>query len=448
MRLYSTILISLCLFFPAVLLANNVTPIAVITNDISRDFFFDGESVTFDGTGSYDRDESGSYITAYSWTIDGSTYTSSTPTVTFSLTSGQQSKTVTVKLKVRDDEYTWSSEVTKTYTVRRSQQRYFYVKDHLGSVRVTVDEEGEPLGYDDYYPFGLVMPGRSSNVSNPDDLYKYTGHERDNEIGLDLTYAGARYLDPVTGIWLSIDPKVDDYPGWSPYNYSLNNPVNLWDPDGKAPSSCCLTSQMFGGIGSIVDVVHATLGDRAAQSRVTARLAYATTTTAVTVGAVYAAPYIGSGLVTSSNAALSNPGTTTTVVGTTLGALDPNPGADYIPGPVDNVGNSLGQAVRTLGDDATRIPLNRLNHIFGKSEHALESLVMKFGSQEEAFKAVQTVANEALKAGKLTPNARGILPSGNLGNIINVRGMDVRLIGGKVEDGKVILSSFSRKGLE
>ncbi|WP_020404502.1 RHS repeat-associated core domain-containing protein [Gracilimonas tropica] len=236
MKFSSLLTFSICLLFPSLLLANNVTPIAVITHDINRDFFFDGESVTFDGTGSYDRDESGSSITAYSWTIDGSIYTSSTPTVTFSLTSGQQSKTVAVKLKVRDDENTWSSEITKTYTVRRSQQRYFYVKDHLGSVRVTVDEEGEPIGYDDYYPFGLVMPGRSSNVSNPDDMYKYTGHERDNEIGLDLTYAGARYLDPVTGIWLSIDPKVDDYPGWSPYNYSLNNPVNLIDPDGEAPT--------------------------------------------------------------------------------------------------------------------------------------------------------------------------------------------------------------------
>jgi RHS repeat-associated protein len=93
------------------------------------------------------------------------------------------------------------------------------------------------------------------------------------------------------------------------------------------------------------------------------------------------------------------------------------------------------------------ISVNRLNHIFSKSEHALESLVSKFGSQQHAFNAVQHAANQALKLGKLTPNVKGILPSGDLGNIINVGGMNVKLIGGRVENGRVIISSFSRKGL-
>lgn len=88
-----------------------------------------------------------------------------------------------------------------------------------------------------------------------------------------------------------------------------------------------------------------------------------------------------------------------------------------------------------------------MKHIFGKSEHALESLVTKFGSEEKAFEAVQNAANNALKARRLTPNSSGVLPSGDLGNIIDVGGMNVRLIGGKVEDGKVIIASFSRKGL-
>ena len=92
------------------------------------------------------------------------------------------------------------------------------------------------------------------------------------------------------------------------------------------------------------------------------------------------------------------------------------------------------------------VAANRLNHIFGKSEHALENLVTKFGSQEKAFNAVQNAANQALKAGKLTPNAEGVLPS--VGEILNVGGMNVRLIGGKIKDGKVIISSFSRKAIE
>lgn len=45
-------------------------------------------------------------------------------------------------------------------------------------------------------------------------------------------FAG-RYYDSATGRWLSVDPKSDKYPGWSPYNYCLNNPLINVDPDGR-----------------------------------------------------------------------------------------------------------------------------------------------------------------------------------------------------------------------
>ncbi len=47
-------------------------------------------------------------------------------------------------------------------------------KDHLGSVRATIDEHGNRVGYDDYYPFGEIMPGRSSNSAIADAKYKFT----------------------------------------------------------------------------------------------------------------------------------------------------------------------------------------------------------------------------------------------------------------------------------
>jgi len=89
-----------------------------------------------------------------------------------------------------------------------ASKRYYYLKDHLGSVRATVNESGVTVGWDDYYPFGQVMPGRSMVGGNA-TKDGYTGHDLDDETG--LNYAGARYLDPVLGRWLAMDPLADDY---------------------------------------------------------------------------------------------------------------------------------------------------------------------------------------------------------------------------------------------
>lgn len=37
--------------------------------------------------------------------------------------------------------------------------------------------------------------------------------------------------------WLSVDPMADKYPGWSPYNYSLNSSMLFIDRDGRDASS-------------------------------------------------------------------------------------------------------------------------------------------------------------------------------------------------------------------
>ena len=112
-----------------------------------------------------------------------------------------------------------------------SERRYF-LKDHLGSVRTTVDRNGNVVGYDDYYPFGLTMPWRSSNSSNPNDDYKFTGYEKDDEARLTVYHANARMYDPVLGRFLQIDPLHMERPGLSTYNYVQNNPLNRVDPMG------------------------------------------------------------------------------------------------------------------------------------------------------------------------------------------------------------------------
>jgi RHS repeat-associated protein len=72
------------------------------------------------------------------------------------------------------------------------------------------------------YPFGETIRSVTGNVYRV--KYKFTEKERDIETRYD--YFGARYYDSFTAR-LSADPLADKYPGWSPYNYCLNNPLRL-----------------------------------------------------------------------------------------------------------------------------------------------------------------------------------------------------------------------------
>ena len=62
------------------------------------------------------------------------------------------------------------------------------------------------------------------------EQYKFNAKELDEETG--NYYYGARYYDPKWSVWLSVDPMAEKYPGWSPYNYTLQNPVRYVDPTG------------------------------------------------------------------------------------------------------------------------------------------------------------------------------------------------------------------------
>ncbi len=126
----------------------------------------------------------------------------------------------------------------------------YEMTNHLGNVPVVVSDRKLPQGtttvnsfepdiitYSDYYPFGWIMPGREGLF----DHYRYgfNGMEKDYEIkgnGNHYTTFWRQY-DPRIGRWMSIDPEMAKYPGWSPYVFSFNNPINFTDPDGDDPCS-------------------------------------------------------------------------------------------------------------------------------------------------------------------------------------------------------------------
>ena len=108
---------------------------------------------------------------------------------------------------------------------------HFYVQDHLGNNRLVVDEGGTIEQINHYYPYGGLM-GESKNISS-NQRYKYNGKEFDRMHGLDWYDYGARFHDPATVRWFSVDPLSHKYYSMSPYVYCANDPVKHIDPDGK-----------------------------------------------------------------------------------------------------------------------------------------------------------------------------------------------------------------------
>jgi len=235
------IMLALAILFCSIETADacSLNPTAVITTDPDGTVFYNGDPVLLSGENST---ANCGFITQYLWRVrpEGGSwttiYTGSSPTYSYTfpiLNDGESEKSYQIMLRVRNSSgrfgyaYQW-------VTVKHSHESYYYLTDHLGSVRVTVDERGDPVGWDDYYPFGLQMPGRSQQqYGSPETDVKYTGYELNQEGGLGLYHAGARLYDPEVGRFMQQDPLTGKYPGWSPYVYALNNPLIFIDPDGR-----------------------------------------------------------------------------------------------------------------------------------------------------------------------------------------------------------------------
>ena len=61
-------------------------------------------------------------------------------------------------------------------------------------------------------------------------IYKFTSKEHDDENKYD--YFGARYYNARVGRWGQVEPLLDKYPQYSPYSYSVLNPLKLVDLNG------------------------------------------------------------------------------------------------------------------------------------------------------------------------------------------------------------------------
>ncbi|MDH5382477.1 MAG: colicin E3/pyocin S6 family cytotoxin [Cyclobacteriaceae bacterium] len=109
--------------------------------------------------------------------------------------------------------------------------RYYYHPDHLGSTSYITDASGEVYQHLEYFAFGETFVEEHSNTDRTP--YLYNGKELDEETG--LYYYGARYYDPMTSIFVSVDPLAEMYGFQSAYVYAANNPVRFMDILGMGP---------------------------------------------------------------------------------------------------------------------------------------------------------------------------------------------------------------------
>ncbi|MDB5014385.1 MAG: repeat-associated core domain protein [Daejeonella sp.] len=129
--------------------------------------------------------------------------------------------------------------------VRASGSKFeYFIKDHVGNVRVSFEDNGSGVAKivqeNHYYAFGMTMKGivnRTAVPTTPNKQLFNAGSELQDDLG-DETYSTFfREYDPVLGRFNALDPMVDKYASWTPYNFAFNDPIGVNDPMGDEGTS-------------------------------------------------------------------------------------------------------------------------------------------------------------------------------------------------------------------
>ena len=111
--------------------------------------------------------------------------------------------------------------------------RKLAVDDGTGDVDYYI---ADVVSQSDYFPFGMMMPGRNDPGTN-DYRYSFQGQEKDDEIkgnGNSINYK-YRMHDPRVGRFFAVDPLEKGYPYYTPYSFSGNVLIHAIELEGKEP---------------------------------------------------------------------------------------------------------------------------------------------------------------------------------------------------------------------
>ena len=122
----------------------------------------------------------------------------------------------------------------------------YYLKDHLGNVRVVLNDKGEILQKNDYYSFGLEIdrnnPVQTLAAKNGINRYGFQGQEK--QVGSDYVQFKWRLHDPLTGRFLSIDPLNEKFEYNSTYAFSENKVTGHIELEGLETISAFVYSSI------------------------------------------------------------------------------------------------------------------------------------------------------------------------------------------------------------
>ncbi|MER2008624.1 MAG: RHS repeat-associated core domain-containing protein [Psychrobacillus sp.] len=133
---------------------------------------------------------------------------------------------------------------------------YYYLTNYRGDVLALTDESGTIVAEYTYDALGNILTQEDLDEKAKVNLaeenpYRYAGYRYDEETK--LYYLMARYYNPDTGVFLSLDPVRGDTMNpitLNGYNYAKNNPVMFVDPDGEWAQIL-----IGGAIGSILEII-------------------------------------------------------------------------------------------------------------------------------------------------------------------------------------------------
>ncbi|MCT8342091.1 RHS repeat protein [Photorhabdus kleinii] len=119
-------------------------------------------------------------------------------------------------------------ETTPPAGISNNQLRYSY-DNLIGSSQLELDNEGQIISQEEYYPFGgTALWAARNQIEASYKTLRYSGKERD---ATGFYYYGYRYYQPWVGRWLSADPA-GTIDGLNLYRMVRNNPSTLVDISG------------------------------------------------------------------------------------------------------------------------------------------------------------------------------------------------------------------------